>query len=325
MTWWAAAPGDGWMVQRLLATRSEQDSLWGFLWYNFCHYCLRPWPWIIVGILSLYYIPHLDDSEMAFPQMINESVPLGIKGLMVTSMLAAFMSTIDTHLNWGASYIITDFYKPYLVKNATAKHYVMLSRIIMIVLMLVAFFITLRLQSILGVYKYVSLIVGGSGTVMIARWYWWRVNVYSEITAIISSFIIGNTLMFALPDTPESSFFAIRLVITIPTVTLFWVVVTLITSKEPSDQAIQFYSEMKIGGWGWNRIRQLTSVQPQRGELQNNFLAWILSVISLFSFLIGIGKLLFHQWFFAAVSLIIAMICGHRLAKVLKKVRIYET
>jgi SSS family solute:Na+ symporter len=122
VTWWYRVPGNGYYVQRLLATRSEKDSVLAFLWFNICQYVIRPWPWIIVGLLSLYYLPNLTDHEDSFPQMVNLFLPAGLKGLMVVSMFAAFMSTIDTHMNWGASYIVNDFYQPFLSNKKSIRH-----------------------------------------------------------------------------------------------------------------------------------------------------------------------------------------------------------
>ncbi len=138
MLWWASAPGKGYSVQRLLATRTERDAKLAFLWYAFLHYVLRPWPWIVVGLLSLIYFPTVDDAETVFPLMIDHFLPAGLKGIMVAAMLAAFMSTIDTHLNWGASYIVNDVYEPYIVPHASPRHYVWVARIAMVVIMIAA-------------------------------------------------------------------------------------------------------------------------------------------------------------------------------------------
>lgn len=310
VAWWSMAPGNGYTVQRLLSTRSEKDSVLAFLWFNICHYIIRPWPWIIVGVLSIIYFPNLDDPENCFPLMIHKFMPAGLKGVIVASLLAAFMSTIDTQLNWGASYMVNDFYRPYMVKNANPKHYVKVSRICMVLITLVAFLVSTKLTSILSAYKYLVVMTGGLGTVMIARWYWWRVNPFSEIAAIISSLVVGNLVAIFLASTPERDLFAVRLLINIGVTTIAWVIVTLLTTKEPGPQTKAFYSKMKISGPGWKYIKDITGVEPIKGELARNFVCWISSTVLLLSLLMCIGKLLFHEWAQAGIYIAICVAAG---------------
>ncbi|MHC4076710.1 MAG: sodium:solute symporter family protein, partial [Planctomycetota bacterium] len=201
MRWWEQAPGAYYLAQRMLATRSEKDSVLAFLWFNICQFVIRPWPWILVGILSLHYLPRLDDPETAFPLMIARFMPIGLKGLVVTSLFAAFMSSIDTQLNLGTSYLINDFYRPYVSKNKSPRHYVLASRIVMILMTLAAILVATKLKSVFTAWKYIVVIVGGLGTVMIARWYWWRVNAYSEISAMVTCFFVANGAAILLPST----------------------------------------------------------------------------------------------------------------------------
>lgn len=316
VTWWHRAPGNGYYVQRLLAARSEKDSVQAFLWFNICQYIIRPWPWIIVGLLSLYYLPHLEDPENSFPMMINLFLPAGLKGIMVTSMLAAYMSTIDTRLNWGTSYIINDFYQPFINSNRNARHYVFVSRICMILLTISAVVVTTKLSSVLGVYKYLGVVFGGIGTVMIARWYWWRVNAYSEIAAIITSLIIANYLQIRLPSTSKTDLFAVRVIITVLIVTVVWVTVTFLTSsKSPSEHTIAFYSRMRILGPGWRRVRELATRVPESHEFMKDIIAWLLCLMFLFSLTLGVGKLVLQQWIVGAIFLGIATVSGYMLRR----------
>ncbi len=319
--WWASAPGNGYFVQRLLACRSEKDSLLAFLWYNICHYIIRPWPWIVIGLLSLYYVPELQDPETAYPEMINLLLPVGLKGIMVASLLAAFMSTIDTQLNLGASYLINDFYRPFVKKHKQEVHYVFMSRVFQLLLIIAALVVTAKLTSILRVYKYLGVILSGTGTVMIARWYWWRVNAYSEISAIAASFVVGNLLEIFLPNTETTDLFAVRVAITIPVVTLIWITVTLLTSKEPMQQCITFYSKMKIGGPGWRRIREVTGIWPVKSEFKINFVAWISCSVFIYSVLLSCGKFIFHLWGTALVYFLVAATSGLILKKSMDKMR----
>ncbi|MHC4155414.1 MAG: sodium:solute symporter family protein [Planctomycetota bacterium] len=319
VTWWARAPGNGYYVQRLLATRSEKDSVLAFLWFNICQYVIRPWPWIIVGLLSLHYLPNLKDPESSFPMMIDLFLPAGLKGIMVASLLAAFMSTIDTHLNWGTSYLINDLYKPFIRPHQSARHYVLISRIGMVLLTAAALLVTTRLTSVLGAYKYLGVMFGSIGTVMIARWYWWRVNAYSEIAAIVTSLLVANYLQIALPSTPKTDWFAVRVVVTVAAVTLVWVTVTLLTSRKTPDQhTVAFYAKMRIPGPGWKKAAQMAGVEPIAGEFVRNLIAWLLCVVFIFSATLGLGKFILLQWKCGLVFVAAAIVAGCALRRTMR-------
>lgn len=311
MIWWYRVPGNGYYVQRLAATRSERDSFFAFLWFNVLQYVIRPWPWIIVGILSLAYLPDLQDPESSFPHMIRLFAPTGLRGALLASLLAAFMSTIDTHLNWGASYIINDLYQPFLNPGGSPRHYVLISRVAMLVLTGIALLVTTRLTSILAAYKYVAMVFGGVGTVMIARWYWWRVNAWSEIAAVLTSLIVANALQLLLPDAPGADWYAVRLVLTIAIVTGTWIVVTLLTCPgTPRAHTVAFYSRMRIPGPGWKKVREPAGVRVEPGELLHHFAAWTCCVLFLLSSMLGLGYLLFHAWSAGLVCIAIAVLTG---------------
>ncbi len=247
INWWSIAPGTGYSVQRLLATKSERDSMLGFLWFTFCHYVVRPWPWIIVGLVSMIYFPELRgvEAEEAFPLMIDRFLGPGIKGVMVAAMLAAYMSTIDTHLNWGASYLVNDLYQPFIKRDGEPRHYVRASRLAMVLLMIAAVVVTTMLTGILSAYKYLGVIIGGTGSVMILRWYWWRVNAWAEITAILTALVVGNVCEFQLTDPVDvegvkvADWFGIRLLVTTVVTGVAWVSVALATSRMPSEHECQ--------------------------------------------------------------------------------------
>ncbi|UCG50100.1 MAG: Na+:solute symporter [Phycisphaerales bacterium] len=322
VTWWYRAPGNGYYVQRLLATRSEKDSFLAFLWFNVCQYIIRPWPWILVGLLSLSYLPDLGDPEHSFPAMINRFLPTGLKGIMVASLLAAFMSTIDTHLNWGTSYLVNDLYQPFIRPGRSPRHYVVVSRIGMLAFTAAALIVTTKLTSVLGAYKYIGVMYGGVGTVMIARWYWWRVNAYSEIAAIVASLLVGNLAQVLLASTPGRDLYAVRVVVTISVVTPVWVLVTLLTTrKRPDGHTISFYSKMKIPGAGWRKVRDFAGIQARPGEFTENLLAWLTSLVFLYSLTLGIGKLLFHEWTAGAACLCLAIVSGRVLSRLMGKMR----
>ncbi len=327
VAWWSAVPGSGYGVQRMLACKSEKDSFLAFLWYNICHYLIRPWPWIIVGVCSLYYFPHLEDSEAAFPSMIAHFLPVGLKGVMVASLLAAFMSTIDTHLNWGVSYLVNDLYEPYLHPGAKPHHYVVVSRVCMVLLTLAALVITTQLTSILEMYKLLGLFWAGVGTVLIARWFWWRVNAWSEIAAIAVSLVVGISAAIFLDDKrfDGADLLGVRMLLTLSASLVTWVAVTLLTSPpRPTAQTEAFYRQLRVSGPGWALLRKQTGVEPARGELSRATAGWALTVALMTSLLIGAGKLLFHQWTGAAICVAVAVASALALKKVLAKFSLAE-
>lgn len=318
------ASSGGYFVQKLAACKTEKDSFLAFLWFNFCHFIIRPWPWIVVGIMSMYYLPNLSDPEMSFPQMIDLFMPIGLKGLMLAALFAAFTDTIDTQMNWGASFIINDFYMPFVKKNKSQQHYVFVSRICMLIILVFATMIAVKLTSILNIYKYLAVIGSAVGTVCIARWYWWRVNAFSELSAIAASLIIGNALEIYLPSTETNDLFALRALINIVLVLIIWIVVTILTTRTPSEKTFEFYKLMKIGGPGWARIRRLTGIEPPVNELRNNVIGWASCVITIYAILFCLGKLLFHQWLSALISFAIAGLAGFVLSRSISSVHFLQ-
>jgi len=321
MLWWSSAPGKGYSVQRLLATKSERDAKLAFLWYAFLHYVIRPWPWIVVGILSLIYFPGIEDSETAFPLMIDHFLPAGLKGVMVAAMLAAFMSTIDTHLNWGASYIVNDVYQPYVNPNASQKHYVLIARATMVVIMIAAIIATTMIPSILGAFKFIGVFFAGLGTVLIARWFWWRVNAKTEIVALASTIVIAALTLKYLPDITADGEtmdrFTLRVLVTTLSVAAIWISFAFATSKSPTKADIVFHERMHIGGKGWNQVSSIQSQLPKgikesnqvssiQSQLPEGVKEWILVMAILLCILLGTGKVIFHEWGIGLVLLAVA-------------------
>ncbi|MBT4524021.1 MAG: Na+:solute symporter [Phycisphaerae bacterium] len=292
--WWASAPGKGYSVQRLLATKSERDAKLAFLWYAFLHYVMRPWPWIVVGILSMIYFPEVEDTEHVFPLMIDHFLPTGLKGIMVAAMLAAFMSTIDTHLNWGASYLVNDVYEPYIKPNATPRHYVWIARFTMVFIMALAIVATTLIPDILSAFKFIGVFFAGIGTVMIARWFWWRVNAATELASLVATVVLGTFVLIFLSnyevDGETIDLFGLRVLIMTFGVSAVWIPVAFITSKQPSKAAIDFHNKMQIGGSGWNAISTVPA------EVTAGIYEWIIVMALLLCILLGTGKLLFHEW-----------------------------
>ena len=317
--WWASAPGKGYSVQRLLATKSERDAKLAFLWYAFLHYVMRPWPWIVVGILSLIYFPTVDDPEHVFPLMIDHFLPTGLKGIMVAAMLAAFMSTIDTHLNWGASYLVNDVYQPYMVKNATQNHYVWIARFVMVFIMAGAIIATTLIPDILSAFKFIGVFFAGIGPVMIARWFWWRVNAQTELASLIATVLVGTLVLVFVPnleiDGEVVDRFGLRILITTFGVAAIWIPVALFSSTEPSKAAIAFHHKMQIGGIGWNKISTVHSA------LKVGLYEWVLVMSLLLCILLGTGKLLFHEWLVGGILMSVAALLVIPFMKLLKRAR----
>lgn len=319
--WLNYAPGFGYFLQRTLAARTERDAMLGLYWFAFCHLVLRSWPWIIVGVASLVYFPILQDAEQSYPMMIQEFLPVGLKGIMVASLLAAFMSTLDTQLNWGSSYLVNDIYEPYIVKGKNKNHYIKVARISMLILTLVALIVTTQLNSILDAYEYISVIIIPISVVLIARWYWWRINVWSEISALLTAVIVGNTLVFLLPDSGEEKWFAVRMLMTTLMTLLVCLIVTLLTSKQgPTPQAIKFYGRLRIHGRGWEKVRKLSNVKPISAGIKDSAIACIASIIWIYAMLIGIGHALFEQWDSFIWYFIIIISSGYVVYKMFPKV-----
>jgi SSS family solute:Na+ symporter len=314
-SWWGAAPGNGFAIQRLLATRSERDSMLAFLWYSVCHFVVRSWPWIMVGLISMIFFPTLDDPETAYPLMIDKFLPVGLKGIMVASLLAAFMSTLDTHLNWGSSYLINDLYKPHLKPGGSDTHYVGAARWSMVLLTAAMLIVTTQITGILEAYKYLGVLTAGIGTVMVARWYWWRVNVYSEVSAMIASLVIGNIVTVMLPDQTDANgtfatYFGHRFLINMVGSTVIWVGITLLMGNEPSEQAKAFFRKTGVGGPGWRRVAESTHTALPAMGFGYLFLGWITGCVFILGLLLGVGEALLIRPAPAAIYIGVSIAAG---------------
>lgn len=293
-----AAVGPGFFLQRLLASRSERDAALSMGWFAMCHMILRSWPWIIVGAASLVYFPELADSEQAYPLIIGELLPVGLKGIMVASLLAAFMSTLDTHLNWGASYMVNDIYEPFIAPGRSRAHYVAAGRAAMLALAIVVMVVAANLDSLLEAYKYLGAMIVGPTIVLILRWYWWRIDEWAEIAAMATSFTTGNALLFLLPEEPGATllqgYYPLRVALNVLVSTAAALTVVCFTSRGgPSAAAAAFYRRMRIAGPGWDRLRRQTGVEPLGEPLGRAALGCLCAVGTLFGLMFVIGQSLF--------------------------------
>ena len=325
ISWIGATPGSGHFVQRILATRTERDAMLSMYWYAFTNYVLRSWPWIVTALASLVYFPNITDAEQAYPAVANAALPAGLKGLMVASLVSAFMSTLSTQLNWGTSYLINDVYKPYVLPGRTPHHYVTAGRVSMLILAGLSVYVGTHLDSIVATAKYLAVMTAGAAFLAVARWYWWRIGVYSEIASISSSLVVGISLFWILPDEPGADRFALRLAVNMALTTLIVIIVSIVTSRRgPTPQTVEFYKRLRVSGRGWRRVQEMTGLAPQSGDLRNATAAWLSSIAVLYALLFGIGHAIFAQWSSVAISIAVGAIglwgLGRTMPKTLREI-----
>jgi Na+/proline symporter len=302
--WWASSypgaepGGGGYIAQRIFSARSENDALGATLFFNVAHYALRPWPWILVALATLILYPHgvagVDgkiDPELGYVQAMIDYLPAWLRGLMTAGFLAAYMSTMGTHLNLGASYLTNDLYKRFLNRNASEKHYVLASRWATIAVMALAILGAYAMSSVGDAWKYLFNLTAGVGLVMILRWYWWRVNAWSEISALITSAVVSNGVLLCKifpPGDPDAM--AKTLLVTVSVTTLVWIAVTFLTRPEPQQTLLRFYERVRPNGFGWRLIA--ASAPPCETEpLGISILEWFAGCGLVYGSLFGIGKL----------------------------------
>ena len=302
LNWWAtwypgAEPGGGgYIAQRMFCAKDEKNSLLATLWFNIAHYAVRPWPWILVALTSLILFPGLKDPETGYIRVMIAYLPPSLRGLMVAAFAAAYMSTIATQLNWGASYIVNDFYRRFLKPKADDHHYVVVAQLATILLTFVSAGVTFYMDSISGAWKLLIVTGAGTGSVLLFRWYWWRINAWSEVSAMISAFIVSVTLQayFHL-DTDKPVDFADVMMITVGITTVVWLATTFLTKPEPQDLLVKFYRRTRPSLSGWGPIARLApDVKPNRDGL-SNLLDWISGCALIYGILFGVGKLLLKE------------------------------
>jgi len=302
LNWWAtwypgAEPGGGgYIAQRMLCAKDEKNSLLATLWFNIAHYAVRPWPWVLVALASLILFPGLKDPETGYIRVMIAYLPPSLRGLMVAAFAAAYMSTIATQLNWGASYIVNDFYRRFLKPKASDHHYVIVAQLATILLTLVSAGVTFYMDSIAGAWKLLIVTGAGTGSVLLFRWYWWRINAWSEVSAMIAAFIVSVTLQAGFHyDTDKPVDFAWVMIITVSITTVAWLATTFLTKPEPEDLLVAFYRRTRPSLVGWQHIARLApDVKPSRDGL-HNLLCWISGCALIYGVLFGVGKLLLKE------------------------------
>ncbi len=309
--WWAfwypgAEPGGGgYIAQRIFSTRSERDGLLSVLWFNIAHYAVRPWPWIFTALACMVLYPGLSrsDAEASYIRLATEHLPPAFLGILVAGFLAAFMSTIATQLNWGASYIVGDFYRRFVKREADEAHYVNVSRFAVTPLLVVASgLVSWLLTSIASGWENVLVIGAGTGAVYILRWFWWRINAWSEISAMATSLVVSQVIQnwkkFAGSDAfagSSSVVFAKTALTTTLVTTVVWVLVTFLTKPEPQQKLLDFYRHARPHVSGWKPIAVLAPDLAPTRDLGANLTAWLLGCAMVYSALFGTGKLLLGE------------------------------
>jgi Na+/proline symporter len=293
VNWWATrdAGGTSYMVQRMLAAKDEHHSFLAVLWFCFAHYVLRPWPWIVVGLISLVVFPDLVDKELGYPLMIVEFLPVGLLGLMVASMLAAFMSTIDTLLNWGVSLLVNDCYRPFVKQDADDAHYVRVSRLLVVGMMVMGSATAYAMQSIRGAWELFFGMTVGIGGVFIMRWWWWRVNAWSEIAAWLSTALVYLGLHFLVPDIA----FGPHLIATALASTVCWVVVAVVTQPADERTLVAFYERVRPSSPWWGPVARRSSISGGAGGW-SDVVGWMAGLVFIYAALFGVGKLILEGW-----------------------------
>jgi SSS family solute:Na+ symporter len=333
--WWSvwypgAEPGGGsYIAQRMLAARTEKDALAGTLWFNVAHYALRPWPWVLVALASMVVFPSLDDirralphvspdligNDLAYPAMLT-LLPHGILGVLVASLTAAYVSTMVTHLNWGSSYLVVDFYRRFLRPLSSETHLVLVSRLVTGLLMVLAAAFMLLLTTAGAAFQILLSIGAGTGLLYLLRWFWWRINAWSEIAAMAASFVIAVTVHVARQRGLQIADHA-ALVVSVALTTLVWVSVTFLTPPVERPVLEAFYRKVRPAGPGWNDIRRTTGAAASPDSLPQALLGWTVGCAFVYGALFGVGNLLFGRTGAGLVCLGVAAASGFGLFHVL--------
>jgi Na+/proline symporter len=299
LQWWAswypgAEPGGGgYIAQRIFSAKDERNGVLSVLWFNIAHYALRPWPWILTALAAIVLYPHLEHPETGYMLIVSRHVPPALRGVVIAGFMAAFMSTIATQLNWGASYLVSDFYRRFIKRNADDQHYVVMSRVATVVLVIASALVSVLLADIRSGWQVVLEVGAGTGGVYLLRWYWWRINAWSEISAMATALVVTIGLRWAEPFSGSSPVvFAKTALATAAVTTVVWVMVTFLTKPEPEAVLLKFYRDVRPDVTGWKPIAEKAPEVPPTRDLGRNLLSWVLGCAMVYLALFGSGYLL---------------------------------
>ncbi len=339
--WWSAwypgaePGGGGYVAQRMLAAKDEREAMKATLWFNIAHYGLRPWPWIIVALCSMVIYPELSDIQARFPELDPSLVgndlaypamlvflPAGLLGLVVASLAAAYMSTISTQLNWGSSYVVNDFYRRFVNQGASDRQLVAVGRLSTVGLMVLGAFVALQLDTAGQGFQILLQIGAGTGLIFLLRWFWYRVNVWSELSGMTISFLVafyfalGHQQLLGFDPLPAS----MQLVIGVAVTTVVWVGVTLVTPPASRETLQAFYDRIQPMGKGWGRVVRVGDGPRDAGTITASFLAWFLGCVLVYAALFGTGYLLYGQFHWAVLALGVSALAGVWLFRLLPRI-----
>jgi solute:Na+ symporter, SSS family len=327
MQWWAswypgAEPGGGgYVAQRMFSAKDEKNSLGATLWFNIAHYAMRSWPWIVTGLVAVaVYSPigglhpsaeFAADPEKGYVMVLRDFLPPALRGLMVAAFLAAFMSTVGTQLNWGTSYLINDFYRRFVVRRGSEKHYVLASKLFIVFLVILSGYTAAHISSIQSAWQLLLGMGAGTGGVLLLRWYWWRINAWSEISSMIAAFIVSMSLQWVHFSGNSSVVFAKSTMITVVVTTVVWLTTTLLTQPEADERLTKFYRRVQPTIHGWKRIAALApEITPVRDFAANTF-DWVMGCTLVYCAMFGIGELVLQAWLAGVVLLACAAVAGY--------------
>ncbi len=331
--WWAsyypgAEPGGGgYIAQRMLAAKDEKNAVAATLFFNIAHYALRPWPWILIALASLIVFPDLDSIQKAFPNIDKGVVdddlaysamltylPNGLLGIVVASLIAAFMSTISTHLNWGSSYVVNDFYARFINPDASEKQLVFMGRISTVILMVLAAFVALFLNNAKEAFGIIVLMGAGTGLLFILRWFWWRINAYSEIAAMVISFLVAVYFKFINPGQLAGYQ---ELLAGVFITTIGWIAVTYMTAPVAQSKLVDFYKLIKPHGYGWKPVVQkalaandLKQSDISVGKLPTEIMSMFAGIFMVYGILMSTGLFFYGNYTKMFIGLVVAAISG---------------
>jgi Na+/proline symporter len=335
--WWSvwypgSEPGGGsYIAQRMLASRTEKDAIAGTLFFNVAHYALRSWPWILVALASILVFPKLSDisatfpyvdprligHDMAYPAMLK-FLPAGFLGLMVAGLTAAYVSTLSTHLNWGTSYLVHDFYRQFLRPDATERHYVAVGRLVTALLMAAAGLLTYVLETARQSFDLMLSVGAGTGLLYLLRWFWWRINAWSEVAAMGSSFLVALGFFVA-----QKAGHAVRshvsLALTVAATTVVWLTVTFVTPPTDRQKLLSFYRLVRPAGPGWRSIRAEAGAGASSDSIPECLLGWMLGCLFVYAALFGAGSVLYGRTSQAALWIVLFVASGIALARLLPR------
>lgn len=310
LSWWSkySSDGGGVIVQRMSSCKDERHSFLATFYFNIANYALRTWPWVLTALASIVLYPEAKDHEAVYPQMMVDLLPSGFRGLMLASFFAAFMSTLSTYLNLSSAYFVNDFYRPFIRKDAQERHYITISRIATLLLSLLTAIVTYHVTSIIGVFKFLIAFGSGTGLVYIIRWFWWRINAWSEISAMVTSTVM-TIVVYVHPALTSSPYYA-KLGMIISVSTVVWFIVTLITRPSDRTLLIEFYKKTLPGGPGWKTIREFAGNTNQGSPLTDVLIEWAYGCLFLIGLMFSAGKLLLGYTLPGIIWFILSMIAG---------------